>query len=110
MFLSHRGSQLAIAVLGVTVLIEIFTATFNLLLLLAHGTSWPFVEFVISGYPRILLLLVCSYLTYPPRWYTQWLKIDICFIGWVCPIWQLLHCILRRSFERSFIEGFYFDR
>lgn len=77
------GSTRAHLVLGATAFVEIFTATFNLLFLIAHGTTWPFIEFVVSAYPRLLCLFICSYVTYPPRWWTQWLKVDINFIAWV---------------------------
>jgi hypothetical protein len=72
----NESSWLAYGVLCTSIFLEVITATFNVLFILFSASSnVPYIEFVLTGYPRIFLLLLSSYLTNKRKWWQQYLKV-----------------------------------
>jgi hypothetical protein len=72
----QERSWLAYTVLWLTVILEVMTATFNILFMVFSASSdIPYIEFVLTGYPRIILFLTASYLTNKRKWWQQYLKV-----------------------------------
>jgi hypothetical protein len=88
--------KLALFVYLVTVILEVFTATGNLVLVFRGSQSRaPYLEFVIAAYPRIVLFILMSYLTHRKKWWRQYYVVDHPFaavittcIGYSYLIWS----------------------
>jgi len=72
------NSALAWFVFLATVVLEVFTATGNVFLVIYGSASEiPFKEFVIAAYPRMIFWIGLSYLTHGKRFWEQYLKVYI---------------------------------
>jgi len=71
-------------VLYVAIFMELITATLNVLfVIVSPGSDIPYIEFVVVGYPRIVLFFICSVLTNRDRWWKEYIKVDHPFGGYV---------------------------
>jgi signal transduction histidine kinase len=60
------------------VTVELYTATIGILLVLAEpGIETPYAVFSYTTYPRVVLLVICSFLVGGRKFWQQYIKIDV---------------------------------